>query len=259
MHELAKPEPVEPVPIEVEPELTSPAKRRRKGKGKARAATPQSEMDEEDVDELESPPDRIKRRRRTSPEVVVKDEEQDTAAIFAAAGPSNPIALDDDDEKQLKPRLKVSCAPSPAYAPADRTDAGFSIFGRTLVVVVEPYPPLRETPAPEPTAPQEIRELSVLPTDRARSSSAMPAPGRAASRRRSETPLFRAETPGSVEPELDARGLPPDAFRHLRASSQSLAHDPWDVDDEDADLPPDDPFAHRREASATPAPPDSPL
>ena len=61
------------------------------------------------------------------------------------------------------------------------------------------------------------------------------------------------------EPELDARGLAPDAFRHLRASSQSLAHDPWIIDDdEDADLPSDDPFAHRR-PSVTPAPPDSPL
>ena len=120
---------------------------------------------------------------------------------------------------------------------------------------------MRETPAPEPARPQEIRELSVLPTDRARSSSAMPAPSRAPSRRPSEAPLFRAETPASVagdEPELDARGLAPDAFRHLRASSQSLAHDPWSVDDEDADLPPDDPFAHRR-TSVTPAPLDSPL
>jgi hypothetical protein len=40
----------------------------------------------------------------------------------------DPLTLDDEDEKQLKPKLKV------AYA-------GFAIYGRTLVVVCAPPPP----------------------------------------------------------------------------------------------------------------------
>jgi len=145
----------------------------------------------------------------TDPEV--KDEEQDQSLNFSmnhvtsvTNGPEDPFVIE-DVKPDLKPRLKVRYS-------------GFTIFNRTLVVVVEPWPAL-PAPAVEPVINRstEIRQLSTSPTDhRSRSVSEMSQPPRL-----SETPLFRPVTP-SVDGDED------EGLDRFRARSQSLARQLYD-------------------------------
>ncbi|KAG0151969.1 hypothetical protein CROQUDRAFT_86178 [Cronartium quercuum f. sp. fusiforme G11] len=114
---------------------------------------------------------------------MIKPEPEDDDPVYippstrenSAENSVKTIIVDDDDEQEFKPELKVSYT-------------GFSIFGRTLVVVVEPFPALspHELSLYNQNKSGEVgRELSVFPSE-----SWHPTATASTSR-----PLFRSETP----------------------------------------------------------------
>ena len=112
---------------------------------------------------------------------------------------------------------------------------------------VEPYPPLaQESEVNRPRAASDLRELSAVPTDRARSASVRPAPSSGESRtgrRRSETPLFREETPLFREETPSVLGDPEDmteTIEKFMMRSQSLARG-FQGDDDQAEDDDDEP------------------
>ncbi|GAA5957379.1 hypothetical protein JCM21900_006880 [Sporobolomyces salmonicolor] len=159
-------------------------------------------------------------------------------------------------DPDVKPRLKVQYQ-------------GYSIFGRSLVVIVEPWPPLSEEERARPRLMNtEIRQLSAsvapdayrrsttaTPFSRAGSTSATPAPP--PPRRGRARPLFRSETTPLAEsargtpapglpagPEEGGRHADEDEDEHLRGlreMSQIFANE-WELHEEenpedDAELP----------------------
>jgi len=167
----------------------------------------------------------------------VKEEPQDDDEVFLAPGSrsSKPLFLppdnEDEDEDQKpegKPKLRVSYT-------------GFSIFGKTLVVIVEPYPALDNSRAS--VAPSD-RELSVDPRGREASVAGSEFDGRGRSRsmstmaplRSAADPLFRPDTPfeeqddGDTEADLER-------FRLRSQSVFSLADPQGSEETGDADLP----------------------
>ncbi|GAA5858284.1 hypothetical protein JCM8547_004634 [Rhodosporidiobolus lusitaniae] len=136
------------------------------------------------------------------------------------------VKMEDEIDEDVKPQLKVNYQ-------------GYRIFGRTLVVIVEPYPPL----APEDLArprllQQEIRQLSAsvapdsyrrsVSTYRGSTLSATPAP--LASR---NNPLFRerseTQTPA---PDLEGTREEEDGqMQQLRERTEDFANE-WDEEHE---------------------------
>lgn len=96
--------------------------------------------------------------------VAVKIEEPDRAlggstdtnenATRADTGPPSATDLVDDEEEKVKPVLNLQYK-------------GFSIYGRCLCVVVEPYPPMRGSTRAPSMAPQRLppRMSSIAPPD----------------------------------------------------------------------------------------------
>ncbi|ORY80275.1 hypothetical protein BCR35DRAFT_304469 [Leucosporidium creatinivorum] len=153
--------------------------------------------------------------------VAVKDEE-----VEAVLPPWEEGQGDYDDYKpelsDVKPELRVDYR-------------GYSIFNRSLVVIVEPYPALAPSELAQgaPLVPAEVRQLSAMPSDSARlsasrgpSASATPGP-----MRRDGQPLFRSDTTPLEEGTPSAE----DDMHALRETSEMLASE-WDAQD-DEELP----------------------
>ncbi|GAA5935244.1 hypothetical protein JCM3775_007247 [Rhodotorula graminis] len=176
--------------------------------------------------------------------VVVKpepDEEAPPLGWTESAGGGYEGDVKPEIDEDVKPEVTV-------------TYRGFTIFGRTLVVIVEPYPALDPADLARPRLlDTEVRQLSasVAPESyrngrstipRGSSLSVTPAPPRAPGGRGA---LFRSETTpaesvgGSVAPsELGGEGEgdgdgEDESMRRLREMSMMLAND----DDGDEDLP----------------------
>ncbi|KAL8280017.1 hypothetical protein RQP46_007598 [Phenoliferia psychrophenolica] len=135
--------------------------------------------------------------------------------------------VDEDDKPDLKPRLKVNYT-------------GYSIYNRSLVVIIEPYPALpaslRATPSMHlPRA--EVRQLSqsVAPEARPRASSSRQPGGAPALFFRSET------TPLEDGERVEVQS----ALASMRGGT---AETEVDEDDEDDDLPSIDEMLRRRAA-----------
>ncbi|GAA5836229.1 hypothetical protein JCM11251_007401 [Rhodosporidiobolus azoricus] len=190
--------------------------------GKRRPAARAADDDDDDVlvlvkpepvDDEELPPGSLFRRAEEARDGEVKVEEQEI-------------------DEEVKPKLKV-------------TYQGYRIFGRTLVVIVEPYPPLAAADLARPRLLQtEIRQLSasVAPEAYRQSASAMsfragtlsatPAP--LLRRGRGENALFRRE---STVSSVGGRGgtetpVPPgeedEQMRRLRESTTIFAENEWE-------------------------------
>ncbi|BGP12296.1 hypothetical protein JCM10213v2_000209 [Rhodosporidiobolus nylandii] len=170
---------------------------------------------EPDADEL--PPGSLFR-------AAAAEEEEEQGAGFGERGEETMEEVKEEVDEDVKPVLKVNYQ-------------GYRIFGRTLVVIVEPYPPLPASDLARPRLlQQEIRQLSasVAPeayksgaSFRASTLSATPAPRRGAAR-----PLFRTE---SATPALGETPVPEEdgQLRRLREETEALAQGFGSDDDED--------------------------
>ncbi|KAJ7276507.1 hypothetical protein B0H12DRAFT_1207672 [Mycena haematopus] len=202
---------------------SSNKRRKTKGKGKAHDGDVTDEAlssEDEDVIEFDAAPSQPRRSQRSkkivaggyqnndgaSPDsdvemedrpqaqndseadyVQVKDEMTEpqltqVGAQHESGGATAPIHIDvDEDEEKPKPILNLKYR-------------DFSIYGHCLVIVVQPYPPLR----PPPRAASRAPTVAPLFASRGQSQSAAPPP---APGRRAQTPLFlpddeeRGETP----------------------------------------------------------------
>ncbi|KAL8280022.1 hypothetical protein RQP46_007603 [Phenoliferia psychrophenolica] len=102
------------------------------------------------ADDLEGEEESSGKRRKLAVEepLFIKDEDEDEVVAWGEVPPDQVV--DEDDKPDLKPRLKVNYT-------------GYSIYNRSLVVIIEPYPALpaslRATPSMHlPRA--EVRQLS---------------------------------------------------------------------------------------------------
>ncbi|GAA6046545.1 hypothetical protein JCM3770_006202 [Rhodotorula araucariae] len=182
--------------------------------------------------------------------VVVKPEPDEDDAlpsgwVDASRGRdgASPGEVKPEIDDEVKPQVTVSYR-------------GYNIFGRTLVVIVEPYPPLDPADLARPRLLNtEVRQLSasVAPESyrsgrstalRGSSLSATPAPRNAPG---SSGALFRSETTpaesvrGSAAPSDAGDGDEDDEMHRLRETSMLLANE---MDDDD-DLPPLDVLVER--------------
>lgn len=226
----------------------------------SRDSAPPVEAEGEDPFDLDIP---ASPSAEPQPEPFVKadpEEEEANAASLLAQPPlpqspappqdePNAAQAEDEEKPDVKPKLHV-------------TYNGFSIFGRTLVVVyvrflfskgplllqlkaclgkrLEPYPPLTEdqvrasmasTAAPTPFS---QRQLSATPLPAsARPNTRRPSASASASSR-PPVPLFRPSPTATPEPE-EAAARDDGELERFRLRSQSLA---LDLDDDDDGLPP---------------------
>ncbi|BGP28408.1 hypothetical protein JCM10296v2_000140 [Rhodotorula toruloides] len=168
--------------------------------------------------------------------IIVKDEPVDEGEGLPpdwAEGATGEAEVKPEIDQDVKPALKVHYR-------------GFNIFGRTLVVIVEPYPPLDPKGLARPrllnteirqlsasVAPESYRQsLSARPLGRSRGSiSVTPAPGGSG--------LFRSESEsvrGSVAPSDLGDGEEDEQMRQLREMSTVLANE-WDELEDEEGLP----------------------
>lgn len=133
--------------------------------------------------------------------VVVKDEDEEPQLPL----PVRPLDVDEEEPKP-KPALQLRYN-------------GFNIFGRCLCIVVEPWPPVRATPAP-PSFPQSaFRAASLTP-------SVVPNAGI-----REQTPLFL--------PENDERGrseTPAPTLQNWRPPVPRFSDPPPEDDEDEGEL-----------------------
>ncbi|BGP21263.1 hypothetical protein Rt10032_c19g6242 [Rhodotorula toruloides] len=168
--------------------------------------------------------------------IVVKDEPVDEGEGLPpnwAEGAAGEAEVKPEIDQDVKPTLKVHYR-------------GFNIFGRTLVVIVEPYPPLDPKDLARPrllnteirqlsasVAPESYRQsLSARPLARSRGLvSVTPAPGGGG--------LFRSESEsvrGSVAPSDVGEGEEDEQMRQLKEVSIVLANE-WDGLEDEEGLP----------------------
>ncbi|EPQ26478.1 uncharacterized protein PFL1_05800 [Pseudozyma flocculosa PF-1] len=185
----------------------------------------------DDEPDGQAPAPRRSKRRRLNEPVQIKDEAED-ASLADSPGHNDAIEITQDDEEKMKPRLSVKYA-------------GFRIFGKLLVLVVEPtkryisdHPDLFGEKKTE-----ERRQLSVAPvaagalasssrngraaSTQSRFTSVEPSArfSRNASLARGSTPLFRGLTPateaGTPAPMPTLPG--PDQSASMREPSEDIA------------------------------------
>jgi len=144
----------------------------------------------------ESPPVALGKRKRKAPNRPLKDEPE------TEQEPGPTVPQEDEDEEAGTPR-RASPAGSEFHLEEEEEEKpkmelqlsyqGFSIFGRCLCVVVEPYPPLSESTLQRPKTPPPVERSILQPR---------------ASRAPSEHPRFREETPLFL-PEIEPSGRDP--------------------------------------------------
>jgi hypothetical protein len=146
-----------------------------------------------DDDDFEMEDDFVQPPKARDASVAVKDEDEEPSL-------PQPVGMDvEEEERKPKPGLQLRYN-------------GFNIFGRCLCVVVEPWPPIRATPAP-PKIPTMFRAASAAP-------SVVSDVGV-----REQTPLFL--------PELDDRGRSVTPAPQNWKPPVPLFNDPPPEEDED--------------------------
>ncbi len=133
---------------------------RSKGKARANYRVDSDDEDSNFPDSVDEPGSNIEQQNPVAVKVEEPDEaisgssRPDERISQAEEGPVSTIDLVDDEEEKIKPVLKLQYK-------------GFSIYGRCLCVVVEPYPPMRSSTRAPSAAPQRPRPRtsSIAPPD----------------------------------------------------------------------------------------------
>lgn len=189
--------------VDDEPEEDSAQLRRSRRSRKKQKQNYQEEEDSESTepavdDDFEMEDDFVEPKARDA-SVAVKDEDEEPSLPGPAQPPAS-IEVEEEEERKPKPGLQLRYN-------------GFNIFGRCLCVVVEPWPPIRATPAPPEVPRTMFRAASITPSVVSEAAA------------REQTPLFL--------PEPDERG------RSITPAPQNwrppvpLFNDPPPEDDED--------------------------
>lgn len=181
------------------------------------------------------PPSQIRRRRLSTPEEEVKEEDSEPALADSAnkgADPdvemlhSAPVAAQPDtfppladlDEPEEKPKLVMSLR----YQ-------GFSIHGRCLCVIVEPYPPIRRNQQRQmslnPTGIVAPRAPSIAPPDFVPS-------GSGSATQRAKTPLFLPD----YDDDSGRRSVTPAPVSRVRPPVPLFNDEPEQEDDDNGGM-----------------------